>query len=316
MIFLDYSLFCSEEMTPSFTATNVEPVTTVALEHGTYDHLYATRNITDDVTIAAVPEAWDDKHGFDTYLYASFDNGVAAGNVTFILDTVDGALLMRREMDTFKWVVLDKFTIETPEDFNVIFQDRTTKIGVEYEYAFTPIINGVLGNYNKTSATSKSNRLVVIDSEEIWTTYITDGFLDTTRTYPGTPLQTLYNKFPTVVRNTVSNFDTITVSGTWLPTNSVDGCEYMDVNDPDNFPYITSYAKKFIDFLTNNKPKIIKAADARAWLVWINDGITDNADQVFMDRKITFSATEIGDANSNDDLYNAGFLPEYIQEWI
>jgi hypothetical protein len=262
----------------------------------------------------------DDAHifvkDFDTILKADFDGSLQAGNVSFVLASVSGALIRRREVGSFDWITLEYFPINTVEDFNIKFIDRTAAIGREYTYAFVPVLNGITGVYSSTNQLVECNRLVIVDADEIWSTTLADCFCDTTRMYPSSTIETLVSKYPTVVRNTLANYDTVAVSNsTWIPTDDENSCELIDVNDHSNDARITAWSKKFQDFLTNDKVKILKNVDGRIWMGFITTAPTDTADQVYNYRKVGFGLTETGEHDDVYDLYENGFVnaePEWF----
>lgn len=313
MIFFDINFLCGDELTASVTPNSVDDIETVEIGHMYCDDLYMTHDTSLSMNIVQIPQEWD----WDTIMHAKFNGNTQAGNMDFMLETVTGALIKRRRKDEFDWITLEYHDIYSEDDFNIKFVDKTGKVGMEYEYAFVPILNYAEGNYNITNAIPKTDRLVILDVDATWSTSLTDMFLDTTRTYASTPTPTLNAKYPYITRNTIANFDTVNVSNaTFLPTDE-DECKYIEeLSEEKNFPFITMAAKIFIDFLTNDKTKIIKASDGRIWLCWVNDGITDNADQVHYLRRISFSATEIGEVENQEDLWNAGFLPKLPEEYL
>mgnify|MGYP001773459211 CR=1 FL=1 len=65
-------------------------------------------------------------------------------------------------------------------------------------------------------------------------------------------------------------------------------------------------------FLTNKKPKVLKDDNGREWLCVITTPPTISYDNNYGRGAITVDAgwTEIGDANSEDDLQNAGLIPK------
>lgn len=258
-----------------------------------------------------IPEDWD----FKTILHAKFNNSVVAGDLEDLVEFITGFLIKRRTKDEFEWMTIEYFPVEDKEDFNVVFQDKTAAIGTEYEYAFVPIISNVEGAYSSTSIIPTSNMLVILDKDEVWATAITDGFCDTTRTYPINMLTTLNSKYPTSVRNTLANYDNINVTGTWIPNRDGSECEIVDINDDTNIGFITKWSKRFIDFLTNDKGKILKNTDGRMWLCHLSSDVTDSADTVYNKRKLSFTMTEIGDATSNEDLYTHGFINENTEPY-
>lgn len=87
-------------------------------------------------------------------------------------------------------------------------------------------------------------------------------------------------------------------------------CEYR-VND---HARRIIYQKKFMDFLTNRKPKLLKNMDGRAWLIMITENPTDTADTDYRNRSVTFQWTEIGDITREEDLYECSFI-DVTEEW-
>jgi hypothetical protein len=256
MMFFDYSFLGADIMHVTPTPTNVNDINEVTLMNAEFDVLYATNDVKSSyITGSDIPAEWD----FDTILKADFDNSLQAGNVSFVLKSISGVLIQRREIGSFEWITLAHYPVNEVEDLNIKFEDRTAAIGREYTYAFVPVLNGITGVYSKTDQLVECNRLVILDADEIWSTAISDCFCDTTRMYPSATIETLASKHPTVVRNTMANYDTVTVSNsTWLPTDEEDeeGCELIDINDHSNDARITAWSKKFQDFLTNDKVKI------------------------------------------------------------
>ena len=312
MIFLDYSIFCTDIMSVPVTATDISNITSIEIKNAEYDDLYATHNTDSDyINGTDIPDEWD----FDTILHAKFDGNLIAGNMDFTLDSVSGVLIKKKKVDEFDWITLAHYPINTVEDFDIKFQDKTSWTSNDYVYAFVPILNGIEGNYNTSEVRCESERLVILDADEVWSTSITDGFCDTTRVYPNAVIETIYDKFPTVIRNTNANYDTVTLSGTWLPSRDEDGCMIVDLNNAQNYGMITAWSKKFIDFLTNDKTKLVKNFDGRQWLCFVTTAPSDTADQYFNKRIISFGVTEIGDSNSEEDLADAGLIGSDSEWW-
>lgn len=315
MIFFDYSILSADIMHVAPTPTDVYDIDNITLMNAEFDTLYVTGDAGSSyITGSDIPTEWD----FDTILKAEFDGSLQAGNVSFILSSVSGALIQRKEVGSFDWVTLEYFPINEVEDFNIKFEDRTAAIGREYTYAFTPVLNGITGVYSTTDQLVECNRLVILDADEIWSTALSDCFCDTTRMYPSAALETLNDKYATVVRNTQANYDTVTVSNsTWIPTENEneEGCELVDINDHSNDARITAWSKKFQDFLTNDKVKILKNVDGRVWIGFVTTAPTDSADQVYNYRKVSFGLTETGDYNDEYYLYENGFI-DAEPEWF
>lgn len=307
MLFLDSSVMCADIMTTALSATFIENLTDTIVKNAMVDEVYMSNDLDTDTSSSTIPSDW----GFDTVFHAKFEGTVIGGDVDFLISSVNGFLIKRNEIGEFDWLTIDFFPIKTLDDFVVTFQDRTAALGKNYQYAFVPMLNGIEGSYSKTTPvyTSDTN-LVILDKNEVWSTAITDGFCDTTRTYPVSMINTLNSRYPTTVRNTIANFDTITVSGMWLPNEDGSECEIIDVNDTTNIGFITKWNKQFIDFLTNDNDKVLKNVDGRMWLCHLSSDVTDSADTVYNKRKLNFTMTEVGDVYSSEDLCESGLIDD------
>jgi len=69
-----------------------------------------------------------------------------------------------------------------------------------------------------------------------------------------------------------------------------------------------------MDFISDGIPKILKLPNGRLWLVQIAPSPSDTAGQSYNDREISWSWTEVGSVDSEEDLYYLGFS-EVDPEW-
>ena len=303
MIFLG-DLLSGNVMSVPCTPTDVNNITKLELSNGWYDDLRITHNVTEELE-SEVNQDWD----WDTILHAKFDDSVGAGNVLWNLDTVSHLLIKRKKVDDFKWITLETHKIETIEDFNIRNIDKTAKPNYQYQYAAVPIKNGVEDFYSTCDVEVKSNCLVIIDRDSIWQTNITDNYLDSTSVVPNTVVETMYETYPTIVRNTNANYETISVNASFYPSDE-NGCSIIIDDDAKRI----DYSDKAKMFLRNGKAKILKREDGRCFLGYVTTPPTDTADSDYRNRKISFSITEIGNIENEQDLYDCG-LSDVTQEW-
>ncbi len=291
------------------TPTDIDNINKIELSNGWYDDLRVTHNVEEKLE-TEINQDWD----WDTILHAKFDNSTGGGNVLWNFDTVSHLLIKRKKVDEFKWITLEVHKIEAVEDFNIRNIDKTAAPNFEYQYAAVPIKNGVEGFYSICNVDVKSNCLVIIDKDEIWTTLLTDNNLDNTSVVPSSVVETMYDKYPTVVRNSNANYEQITVNASFFPTdgtNEENGCT-LDMDDDKK---LVEYNRRVKDFLTNGKAKVLKSSDGRCWLIDVNQPPSDTATDHYKNRKLSFGVVEIGNIENEEDLYTYGFTDVASQWW-
>ena len=298
-------LLSGNVMSVPCTPTDIDDITKVELSNGWYDDLRITHNVEEELS-SEVNQDWD----WDTILHAKFDGSVGAGNVLWNFDTVSHLLIKRKKVDDFKWITLEVHKIETIEDFNIRNIDKTAKPNYQYQYAAVPIKNGVEDFYSTCDVEVKSNCLVIIDRDSIWQTNITDNYLDSTSVVPNTVVETMYETYPTIVRNTNANYETISVNASLYPSDE-NGCSIIIDDDAKRI----DYSDKAKMFLRNGKAKILKSEDGRCFLGYVTTPPTDTADSDYRNRKISFSITEIGNIENEQDLYDNGFTDVTEEYW-
>jgi hypothetical protein len=294
------SLFCADTMSVPCTPTSIEDINDVELSDGWYDELLITKNTESETT-----SIWD----FDVVLWAKFNDDAAAGVFNWNFNNVSYLIVKRKKDGDFKWITIYIQKVDNYKDFNIQNTDITAASNQKYQYAVVPIVNGMEGFYSIVDVDVVSDTLVIADKDEVWHTHITDGFLDNTANAPSNVLTTMYGAYATIVRNTMACYDEITVNAQFVPLED-DGCTYSFDDEGKRARY-NRQAKKF---LKNGNSKIIKDSSGNIWLVYVNTPPTDSAEDIYNNRKITFSAVEIGDAEDEEALYEAGLI-NTTEEW-
>ena len=308
MIFFG-SLLSLDEMAPAACPTDIQNINHLTIGGVFYDDVFITKDMS---VLETIPMKWD----WYTIFHAKYDRSLSAGNVDFSFKDIYGSyiLIKRRIADTYHWITIKAYPVvnEDLEDLNTLFVDYTAAPGTEYEYAIVPIIDGVEGEKYAESITPETERLVVADKDAVWATIVTNGFCDSQRnTAPGV-VDTMNNKYPTIIHNGLANYDTVTVTAGWFPTEE-DDCT-LQVG-PEYDRWVSKYAKKFMDYLTNRNIKMLKNVDGRMWLCYVTTLPSNTARDVYWDREITFGITEIGDVESEKVLYDAGLIDAEERWW-
>lgn len=306
--------FLSGSDSYSLTPTNLDKIKTIKMYDGMYDDLYITRNV-EDVETLDIPEAWTD----DTIFHAKFRGVTQAGNFGTDMDYVSDILIKRRIKGTNEWTTIATSSLlennqliaegKQPSDFNFGDDDYFVRSGKEYEYAIVSYANGLEGNYDIRDVKCDFNCISVCEKDKVYSTIAEVGACDTTRNGNGSTQELLNRRYPVRYEYGESNYDTIDVSGLWV--DLINCCELDFENNID-------YMYAFKDFLMDGKAKILKHPDGRIWLIGVNkeSGIKDSQeDDVEEKRIISFSATEIGDYNSEKDLYDNGLSDVSREFW-
>ena len=309
MFFLGYNFFGADKCGIPYPPIPTEENNAIELMNVKADTLTISKNTT-FVPTAEISEEWN----FDTVLLADFTMDTLAGNVKWKLSELSYILVKRRIKGDYKWISLYAKEILNVEDLKLSETDITCE-SLIYEYAIAPILNEAEGGYSyavmwddnrKTYTTDidvTNEDLVVIDPTGIYHTPLTDGYCDTQDVHPNSVLELIHNRYPTIVRNTNANYETVTVTGQFIP---YDDCIDWSIYDDDRRRILFQRSVK--EFLTNGRTKILKNVDGQCWLCYVTTPPSDSADNYYAIRKLTFGCTETGDLKNEEHLYYAGYL--------
>lgn len=289
--------------------TEITNINYVEITNAWYDDLYMSVDPEVSYTMD-LPEDWD----WNTVLYAKFNGNTYAGNIDTAVEDCSHVLLKRRLPHTFQWQTIFVQPITCREDFEITFNDYTVRAGAEMEYAVVPIFNGLESNYSCTTCKSEFTNMFLISNDTVYGTSITDGFCDTTRNIPSANVELLNSKYPLFVRNSIANYDTGDCTGMFIKMTDDDGQCSLEMLDTENDYLRSIYQKEVMDFICDGTPKILKLPDGRMWIVQVTPNPTDTADTQYNNRNISFSWVEIGDANSEEDMYYLG-LSDIGEQW-
>lgn len=297
MLFLDdfmgYDTSLDANLLPVGDTTKIE------LTNGTFDEVFVDKNLNREYT-TKIPD-W----GYDTVLDAKFHNNLLGGNIEFTLDSISHLVLKQRKYGDYNWVTLAKIPINKEEDLNVFYNNKLPASNTTYEYQIVPIVNGVEGIPQTVTTDIKFDGAFIMDDTYTYQIILNLQKDSLTRNNPSSIVTPQKSKYPYVVYTSQSVYDTISISGTFIELNR-ETCEFEVANGH-------SYRKKIRDFLTNQKPKLLKLWNGEIYLGNVTDSIAET-DDGHTDNVITkFIFTETGDTDSNADLYYHGFI-DYLGE--
>lgn len=299
MIFLQ-SFFSGETNSVALTPTTIEPITSITLSNAWFNDIRITKNLDEEI-IEDVYDKWD----YDTVMHAKYDGDTYGGNVKWDLETVSYILIKRKKTTDFKWTTIAYKDVQTAEDvseYNMQGTDITATPGYRYQYAVVAIVDNIENEYSIEAVDVKCHGIVIADATALYFTYLTDMYLDNVSVTPNSIVETMYDVYPTIVRNTLANYEQVTVNAEFLPF--VDECEFEYGDDVAR----TKYNKQVKMFLRNGYTKLLKSEDGQIWLGYITTPPSDSADEFYYTRKVTFTLTETGEPDSEKYLYKAGII--------
>lgn len=243
--FLNYNFF-SDINALDNAPSNVESINNVKLTNAIFEHFNITQNINTEVN-TNIPTAWD----YDTILDANFENNLNAGNIDFLVEQISAIKIKRRVQGTFDWLTLATIPINSVNDLNFVFNDLLNKNGVQYEYAFVPIIENVEGNYIIDTVFSQFNGVFIGDAQNIYKFLYEVEYGSNSRNQQVGIFEVLGQQYPVFVANGALSYESGSVTATILN----DDYERTGVIDR---IAITQQKDIIKDFLTNKKAKILK----------------------------------------------------------
>lgn len=274
---------------------------TIELTNGIFSHWDVTRDISSPYS-PDEPTAWD----YLTIMDANFNGSIEAGNVGYDLSQIEGIKVKRRKIEDYNWITIKYIPVsDLEEDLAFSLNDNTAQNGIEYEYAFVPVVSGIEGNYITNTIKSNFDGVFICDKDIIYKFYAGVNYSTNQRVQKIGVFEPLGRKYPVVISNSLINYETGSFSGTVLPN------DYLTNNDLDKLSMVKE-RKDLLDFLTNKKPKILKDWNGNIWLMIItgNPTISFQRNSAMKVADVSANWAEIGDYNNQKDLYEAGLIAE------
>ncbi|HAU87634.1 MAG TPA: hypothetical protein DCW90_19725 [Lachnospiraceae bacterium] len=295
--FVGLSSFAGQDcLNPSLG--QIDNIQETRLSNAIFDQFNTTKNVT-ELFDTSLPTEWD----YDTIMDATFDGDTGAGNVEFALNQITEVKIKRRVRGTFDWLTLKSISIHSVSDLSFIFEDRTNTHGLEYEYAFVPVLNNAEGDYIINSILSKLEGVFIGDSETCYRFLYDVQYGTNARKINVGTFQPLGRKYPVIISNGLLSYDTGSISSVVLND------EFEDTGVIDSAK-TNEKKRKLKELLADKKPKILRDWTGAKWLVAITDDVQISYAESSGLRVPTISVTwtEIGDADNQADLYNCGIV--------
>lgn len=268
------------------------------LRNADYDYTMITTNI-------EYPFEPTSTWTYDTLLLAEFQNNCNASNVDFSVENTSELLVKRRKKNSMKWYVVHVQAISSSKDFNFITYDRFAAANTLYEYAIVPIINYAQGEQMVQEVFSDFCGDRILDKTIGYKNIVEDTF-DYSRYNSTSTVNTMMGKYPYVVSNSENNYDHGSYSSIFLQIR----CDKEQEEYMEDF----EYRKNLVDYLTNHKAKVLKRFTGEIFAIKVDGDVSMNNGDHYMLPKTSFNWIEIGNTESNKDMYELG-LSDVIPEW-
>ena len=289
--------------------TSINGIDFMVLTNAIYNELYASTRY-DDFD-SEIP-AWD----FDTIMHAKFNGNLHAGNVNYYSQEVEFLRIKRRVKGTYNWITMFEIRIEEASDFKFERFDKYARSQTTYEYAMVPVIRNIEGgsdleeNHYISEVLSEFDDTFLVEKDVSYHSQL-ELTWSTSKNRPTLVVAPVDRKFPYVFGNGNLNYYSGSISAIWLELNSLcDLARTMSWEDAWGMIYQSGweYRHNLMEFLCNGRPKILKMADGRMWMVSIVDSPTESVTLHNSVPTTTFNWTEIDDCESGAALYENNFI--------
>lgn len=235
---------------------------------------------------------WD----IHTIFWASFQGNLLAGNILIPISAISSMRIKVREYGDTLWRTIYEYEINSEEDFNfakTYYYLKGNK--TQYEVAIVPVLNNTEANYITNTVVSDFDGCYLCTEAKQYHAFINLS-LEVTTNQNKEFITTLGRKKPFAISNGMSQYDTISMSTSFIPMKD---CQL-------DFDNVVAYRKEINKFLTENQAMILKDNKGRRWMVSAGNTITQSVDGHPDNIIYNIDFTEVGDSDSTTDLYNSG----------
>ena len=288
-------LFDSYALNPR--PTNLNTLTSASVYNGIFDEI----NISSEVDETTIDTTIPTSIGAYDVLLCNFNGNIEGGS----FDSFDFDLIRikRRIYGTFNWVTLYEIEVNERSDIYFTKYDRYAKNNTVYEYAFVPVTGGSEGDYTIVSVYSSFYKVYLCDDDHMYALDAGVEFGDITKSNKTSVFEPIMGKYPIVISNAELKYKTGMLSGTVI-TPSEDETKIWNLNEN------IKLQNEILDFLINKKAKIYKDWMGNSYLIFVVEDVSLIPNNTLSGRlaDISFKFVEIGDVESQEDLYENGLI--------
>jgi len=268
MFFLQGMMSDSTALDPTGNLTYAD---TVKIANAIFDHLNLVRGVLEDGTFDTTIPDWVDDI---TLLNVYFNNSIDGGTLNQLIGNVAYLEVQRQEQGATDWVTLTRIyknttTQQIQSEFTMY--DTYNENGVQYNYQIVPVdTQGNSGYALQSDIVSTFVGAYIADASNIFK--ITNEYtLNKQRNQKNAVYEPLGTKYPFVTYNAATNYDSGSFTAVLLaPTSQSETASFIDRRAQVNLE------KKFNDWLTNGRPKILKDFNGMLKVVTIIDAVQNS----------------------------------------
>lgn len=282
--------------------TDVEGIHSLQVQNAVFDEIFVSK----DLTIGpgdSYPDSWTQA----TVLHGKYEHGnLSIGNIEFAVNNTTDIVVKRREKGDFSWQNIFHKKIVQTTDFEFSFYDRYARSGASYEYGMSQVFGNIEGNIVIAEAFSQFDGCFLLEKDQLFH-LILNLTIDRQKNAPRAYLTGLNKTYPGTVITSKANYYTGSAAATLLEYQP-ESCGF-DAQDA------WAYRDRFMEFLTNGKPKIMKTFTGQIYLISVDNGPSESTSDHWNLPGTSFSWIQVGDASSMDDLAQNGLLDLDYEWW-
>lgn len=244
-----------------------------------------------DIPFSTNKTEWD----IDFIANGDFHGDLEAGNIDNGGVFVEHIIFKKRKTVDSQWVTAYVMDYTSAIRY-YSYIDKLVQSNEEYEYAIVPMTANVEGEYTTATIDCSFDGTWICDKESGYKLFYNLEYGDIESVVPATAIET-FNQYPTVIYGS-SDYSKGNIKAVVMTDNDVD----KGIISPKEERILRS---NLIKFLKNRKPKILKDASGRFYIVsTLNARETPNNSVAQSIGSVSFDFIEVGDATSVDDLQN------------
>ena len=282
----------------------IKYIMNVKLENAIVRDFYVTHDVSQQIYYSELPE-WDNY----TIMRADFNNNLRAGNVDWLLGSINRIKVKRRKVGAGEqYITLYVQDIDDVYDLSFYYRDYYVPSGYQYEYAMCPCINDDEQSYFTTIVKTYFDGLFVSDKDKTMKLYSNYLIGQSNENMLLGMLQPYGQVYPVIIKNPNVQYRTVSLQGDVLGLND-NTCSTFDLTQ-ERRPMIVDQKREWDNFLCNGKAKIIKDWNGNIILAKVTTAPSYMYSQTSGNSKptMTFGVTEVGEYDSQSSMYQHGLI--------